>query len=65
MIKFDACYIGDMGACGSFTCRDKPFETAWEELLWGINRMRDHDGLKRIESVEKLKQVLSCKISNI
>ena len=43
-------YIDDMGSvspvCGVY---DKPSESKEEEVLWYLNRMREHDGLKPLK----------------
>lgn len=42
-------FIPDMGTVPNFIVEDKPTETKEEELLWHLNKMREHDNLRPLE----------------
>lgn len=51
-----------MGAVPAFTVRDSPMETKEQNLLWDINKMREHDGLKPFEDMADLQEEVNADI---
>ena len=46
-------FIPDMGTVPDYIVEDSLIESKEEELLWHINSMRDHDGLRRLNKLPK------------
>lgn len=45
-------FIPDMGTVGNINnVYDKSTETKEEEVLWHLNKMREHDGLKPLKNL--------------
>lgn len=54
--KSNPLFIDDMGSVPSFTVSNKPMETKEEELIWHINKMREHDGLHPLNDINDIEQ---------
>jgi hypothetical protein len=50
-VKFKNIYSNSLGSISPIICEDKPTETAREEFLWHINRMREYDGLRPLKNL--------------
>jgi hypothetical protein len=46
-------FIDDMGSISPIFCQSSSMETKEENLLWDLNSMRRHDGLKELEKLPK------------
>lgn len=46
-------YIPDMGTVEPMIASSSPMETWRENALWHLNSMRDHDGLRKLDSLPK------------
>jgi len=46
-------FIPSMGAIMPIVCRDKPLESKEQELLWHLNKMREHDGQRPLRGIPK------------
>jgi hypothetical protein len=50
-------FIDDMGSISPINCSSSPMETKEEDLLWYLNSMRQHDGLKPLEKIPNEKSI--------
>jgi|LakMenE18May11ns_1017448.scaffolds.fasta_scaffold8636737_2 hypothetical protein len=46
-------FIPSMGSVSPITCTDYPSESKEENLLWHLNKMREHDGLSPLKNLPK------------
>ena len=46
-------FIDDMGSISPISVSSSPMETKEENLLWDLNSMRDHDGLRPLEEIPR------------
>ena len=44
-------FIPDMGSVSPTICRDTFHESRKESLLWELNKMREHDGLRPLKRI--------------
>ena len=44
-------FIDDMGSVSPINCSSSLMETKEENLLWDLNSMRQHDGLKPLKKI--------------
>ncbi len=56
-------FIDDMGSVSDIRgVYDKPNETKEEEVLWHLNKMREHDGLPMLDKLPKGVRFISVEI---
>lgn len=46
-------FIPDMGSVSPIVCTHYPSESRTENLLWHLNKMREHDGLRPLKNIPK------------
>jgi len=46
-------FIDDMGSISPINCSSSPMETKEENLLWDLNKMREHDGQEPLTKLPK------------
>jgi len=44
-------FIPSMGSVSPIVCNHSPHESREENLLWDLNKMREHDGLRPMKSI--------------
>ncbi len=42
-----------MGSVSPMVCTDYPSESKEENLLWHLNKMREHDGLRPLKNIPR------------
>jgi hypothetical protein len=46
-------FIPSMGSVSPMVCTDYPSESKEENLLWHLNKMREHDGLRPLKNIPR------------